>query len=42
MEIGEIPRGKKNLKIDLEADADVDIQLYDTEDTTKFPEGKQS
>ena len=40
--IGEIPRGKKNLKIDLEADADVDIQLYDTEDTTKFPEGKQS
>ena len=38
--IGEIPRDKKNLRVELDAEQDVDIQLYDLEDTSTFSEGK--
>ena len=38
--IGNIPRSKKNLRVQLYSPKDVDIQLYDVEDTTKFSEGK--
>ena len=40
VELGTIPRDKWNVQVMLEADSDVDVQIYDTEDTTKFPEGK--
>jgi hypothetical protein len=40
VDVGIIPRGKKNLWVRLYAHADVDIQLYDTEDNSTFSEGK--
>ena len=40
MTIGDIPRGKKNLRVQLFCEKDVDIQLYDLEDTSTFTEGK--
>lgn len=39
-EIGTIPPGKLNLQISLSSIADLDIQLYDTNDTSAFPEGQ--
>eukprot|EP00946_MAST-07B_sp_MAST-7B-sp1_P005337 g5337.t1 len=38
--VGDIPIGKKNLEVRLNAEEDVDIQLYDTMDTSEFSEGK--
>ena len=38
--IGTIPRGKKNIWVRLYAHADLDIQLYDTEDNSTHSEGK--
>ena len=40
VDVGTIPRGKKNLWVRLYAQTDVDIQLYDTEDRSKFSQGK--
>eukprot|EP00619_Florenciella_sp_RCC1007_P003965 CAMPEP_0205920300 /NCGR_PEP_ID=MMETSP1325-20131115/10981_1 /ASSEMBLY_ACC=CAM_ASM_000708 /TAXON_ID=236786 /ORGANISM="Florenciella sp., Strain RCC1007" /LENGTH=1353 /DNA_ID=CAMNT_0053287977 /DNA_START=80 /DNA_END=4141 /DNA_ORIENTATION=- len=40
VDIGSIPTGKKNLRVDLECSSDVDIQLFDLEDTSSFSEGK--
>ena len=40
VEIGKIPRGKKNLQVNLYCEKDVDIQLYDIEDTSNFAAGK--
>lgn len=40
VDIGKIPRGKKYLSVFLNAKVDVDIQLFDTENATTFPEGK--
>ena len=37
--IGLIPQGKKDLEVRLYAPSDVDVQLYDTENTTVFSEG---
>jgi len=39
-ELGIIPAGKFDVKIQLEADGDLDITLFDVGDTSKFPEGK--
>lgn len=39
-DVGAIPKGKWNVKIRLSASADVDVQIYDTEDVAKFEEGK--
>ena len=39
VDIGKIPRGKKYLSVFLNAEVDVDIQLFDAEDATTFPEG---
>ena len=38
--IGDIPKGKKDLRVQLYSEKDVDIQLYDLEDTSNFAEGK--
>ena len=38
--VGEIPRGKKNLRVTLQAAKDIDVQLYDEEDRSKFREGQ--
>ncbi|KAK3248070.1 hypothetical protein CYMTET_42452 [Cymbomonas tetramitiformis] len=38
--IGTIPPGKWDVHVYLEAMSDVDIQLYDLDDTSKFSEGK--
>jgi len=38
--IGEIPTGVLDLKIYLRADSDVDIQLYDADNTTVWREGQ--
>lgn len=40
IEIGEIPVGKGDLIVSLEADVDIDIQLYDLDDTAMFAEGQ--
>mmetsp|Transcript_40181 Transcript_40181/g.107699 ORF Transcript_40181/g.107699 Transcript_40181/m.107699 type:complete len:172 (-) Transcript_40181:122-637(-) len=40
VDIGSIPTGKKNLKVNLECSSDVDIQLFDLEDTSSFSDGK--
>ncbi len=40
VDIGEIPPHKKNLQVNLYSTKDVDIQLYDIENKTKFAEGK--
>jgi len=40
VDIGLIPRGKRDLLIELTAEQDLDIQLYDTEDTARWEEGK--
>ena len=38
--LGTIPKGKWSVMVKLEADSDVDIQIYDADDTEAFPEGK--
>jgi len=39
--VGYIPSGKWNVRVHLTAQTDVDVQLYDTQDTAQFPtEGK--
>ena len=38
--VGDIPVGKKNLEVYLHALKDVDMQLYDVLDTSKFSEGR--
>jgi hypothetical protein len=38
--VGTIPAGKWNVKVFLSAAADVDVQIYDQDDTSTFPEGK--
>lgn len=40
VEVGRIPVGKRDVYIQLNSDKDVDIQLYDTTDTTRFEEGR--
>ena len=40
VDIGNIPRGKKDLQVNLYCEKDVDIQLYDIEDTSNFAGGK--
>ena len=40
MDIGEIPVGKKNLDVRLYSAKDVDVQLFDTGDTSAFAAGK--
>ena len=40
VEIGQIPSGKWNVRIYLTASSDVDVQIYDSNDVTKFSEGK--
>jgi hypothetical protein len=40
VEVGRIPVGKVNIRIDLRSAFDVDIQLYDLADTSAFSEGK--
>jgi hypothetical protein len=37
--IGDIPTGKRDLYINLQSDADLDIQLFDVDDAT-FKEGR--
>ena len=37
--LGTIPAGKRDVKIFLSSDADLDVQLYDLEDVARFPEG---
>jgi len=34
--IGSIPTGKGDLRVELVSDVDVDVQLYDTDDTSTF------
>ena len=38
--VGKIPAGKWNVRVFLSAAADVDVQIYDEDDKSKFPEGK--
>lgn len=39
-DVGVIPPGKFDLSIDLSSESDIDIVLYDLDDTSSFPEGK--
>lgn len=39
-EVGEIPKGKFNIKIQLRSTVDIDITLFDLEDTSEYDEGK--
>lgn len=39
VQIGQLPRGVRGLRVSLQSASDVDIQLYDVEDTFQFPEG---
>jgi len=38
--VGEIPKGKKDVYISLSSEKDVDIQIYDLDDTSKYAEGQ--
>jgi hypothetical protein len=40
LDVGEIPKGKRDIQITLSSPKDVDVQLYDMEDKGKFSEGK--
>lgn len=40
VEVGVIPAGKINVTVTLTADEDLDVQLYDTTVTDRFPDGK--
>lgn len=40
VDIGMIPKNKKDVTITLESSVDVDVQLYDLDDIRKFPEGQ--
>jgi hypothetical protein len=39
-QLGEIPKGKLDLRVELESSVDIDIQLYDIDNTTRFEEGE--
>lgn len=39
-DVGIIPAGKWNIRVSLNAPDDIDVTLFDTEDTSQFPEGK--
>ena len=40
VDVGFIPSGKWNVKVFLTSSSDVDIQIFDTEDISTFPEGQ--
>jgi len=40
VDLGEIPRGKGDVTVNLDSEGDLDIQLYDLDDTSEFVEGK--
>jgi len=40
IDVGTIPAGKWNVRVNLSAITDVDVQIFDTDDISKFSEGK--
>ena len=40
VDVGTIPAGKWNVRVYLSATSDVDVQIFDTDDISKFSEGK--
>ena len=40
VDVGTIPAGKWNVRVYLSATSDVDVQIFDADETSTFPEGK--